>query len=58
MASDKDTRLIPPLCRQSRSATRGKLITQPTQGRQFGVLGEARVHVLRLNLALDRLARS
>lgn len=29
-----------------------------TQGRQFGVLGEARVTVLRLNLALDSLAES
>jgi len=31
------------------------LITAHTQGRQFGVIGEPRVHVLRLNLALDRL---
>lgn len=29
-----------------------------TQGRQFGVLGDARVTVLRLNLALDSLAES
>ena len=33
-----------------------KLIASHTQARQFGVLGEARVNVLQLNLALDRLA--
>jgi K+-transporting ATPase ATPase C chain len=32
------------------------LVEQYTQGRQFGVLGEARVKVLQLNLALDSLA--
>lgn len=32
------------------------LVTSHTQGRQFLVLGEPRVNVLRLNLALDRLA--
>ncbi len=33
-----------------------KLIASHTQARQLGVLGEARVNVLQLNLALDRLA--
>ena len=33
------------------------LIREHTEGRQFGVLGEARVNVLTLNLALDALAR-
>ncbi len=31
-----------------------RLIRQHSSGRQFGILGEAKVHVLRLNLALDR----
>jgi len=30
------------------------LVAANTEGRQFGLLGEARVNVLRLNLALDR----
>lgn len=29
------------------------LVAGNTQGRQFGILGEARVNVLQLNLALD-----
>lgn len=33
----------------------GGLIAQHTQGRQLGVLGEARVNVLQLNLAMDEL---
>jgi len=33
------------------------LVTRATQDRQGGVLGEARVNVLRLNLALDAEAR-
>jgi K+-transporting ATPase ATPase C chain len=34
-----------------------KLVTTNTAGRQFGVFGEPRVHVLRLNLALDEASR-
>lgn len=33
-----------------------RLIRENTQGRQFGILGEPRVNVLKLNLALDRAA--
>ena len=34
------------------------LIAEHTEGRQFGILGEPRVNVLELNLALEELAQS
>lgn len=34
-----------------------RLIAKQTEGRQFGVLGEQRVHLLGLNLALDDLTK-
>jgi potassium-transporting ATPase KdpC subunit len=34
------------------------LVAEMTQDRSFGILGEKRVNVLKLNLALDALASS
>jgi len=34
-----------------------QLVQERTEGRQFGVLGEPRVNVLELNLALDEVSR-
>jgi K+-transporting ATPase ATPase C chain len=36
-------------------ATLRQMVAQHTQGRQWGILGESRVNVLNLNLALDDL---
>ena len=43
-------------CRMSEDEVRG-LVRKHTEGREFGVLGEPRVNVLELNLALDEASR-
>jgi K+-transporting ATPase ATPase C chain len=43
--------------RQLPAATVQRLIAENTRGRQFGLLGEPRVNVLALNLALDAATR-
>ena len=42
--------------RQVKEETVKKLVDKYTEGRQFGVLGEPRVNVLLLNLALDKIS--
>jgi potassium-transporting ATPase KdpC subunit len=44
------------IARHLRETTVRALVENRIQGRTFGVLGEARVDVLELNLDLDRLA--
>lgn len=43
----KNRNIIPEILR--------KLLSEHTEGRQFGIFGEPRVNVLKLNLALDAI---
>jgi K+-transporting ATPase ATPase C chain len=57
--SPADAALQLPRVARARGLAEGevrRLVAEHTRGRQFGVLGEPRVEVLALNLALDRLA--
>lgn len=56
--SPKAARIQVPRIARERGLTEGvleKLIQEHTEGRQFGVFGEPRVNVLKLNMALDQL---
>ena len=50
---------IPRVARERRMSEDNvrQLVQEHTEGRQFGVLGERRVNVLELNLALDEVSR-
>jgi K+-transporting ATPase ATPase C chain len=50
---------IPRVARERRMSENEvrRLVNNHTEGRQFGVLGEARVNVLELNLSLDEASK-
>jgi K+-transporting ATPase ATPase C chain len=50
---------VPRVVRQRRTSEDDvrRLVREHTEGRQFGILGEARVNVLELNLALDEASK-